>query len=60
LNIQQKEAELEYCEPFHYLDLASVENVLDRINQFADEIDVRFKPASILSDIAKSGKYFYK
>jgi len=45
--------------PFRYLDFAGMDNVVDRMNQFADEIDVRFKPAPLLVDMAKSGKKFY-
>ena len=45
--------------PFRYLDFAGMDNVVDRMNQFADEIDVRFKPAPLLVDMVKSGKKFY-
>ncbi len=45
--------------PFRYLDFAGIENVVDRMNYFADEIDLRFKPAPILVDMAKSNKTFY-
>jgi 3-hydroxyacyl-CoA dehydrogenase/enoyl-CoA hydratase/3-hydroxybutyryl-CoA epimerase len=45
--------------PFRYLDFAGIENVVDRMNYFADEIDIRFKPAPILIDMAKSNKTFY-
>lgn len=45
--------------PFRYMDFAGVVNVVDRMSQFADEIDVRFKPAPILIDMAKSTGRFY-
>lgn len=45
--------------PFRYVDYAGVENVVDRMHQFTDRFGVRFTPAPILVDMAKSGKTFY-
>ena len=45
--------------PFRYLDVAGTQNIVDTMNTFADEIDVRFKPAPILVDYAKTGTSFY-
>jgi 3-hydroxyacyl-CoA dehydrogenase/enoyl-CoA hydratase/3-hydroxybutyryl-CoA epimerase len=45
--------------PFRYVDYAGTENVVDRMHQFTDRFGVRFTPAPILVDMAKSGKTFY-
>lgn len=45
--------------PFRYLDFAGVQNVVDRMHQFTDRFGVRFTPAPILVDMAKSDSKFY-
>lgn len=45
--------------PFRYIDSLGAQQVVDILNDLADEHGARFEPAQILIDYAKSGKEFY-
>lgn len=45
--------------PFRYIDQQGVQNVVDRLEDFASKYGPRFKPAPILLDYAREGKKFY-
>jgi len=45
--------------PFRYVDTLGAQQVVDILNDLAATHGVRFKPAQILVDYAKSGKKFY-
>lgn len=45
--------------PFRYVDHIGAQLVVDKLNTFTEQFGPRFKPAIILSDLAKSGQRFY-
>lgn len=45
--------------PFRYIDYAGAQNLVDKLNEFAETFGPRFKPAQLLVDHAKSGALFY-
>jgi len=45
--------------PFRYCDQLGAQNVVDKMNKYADEVGDHFAPAQILVDLAKSGGKFH-
>lgn len=45
--------------PFRYVDHVGAQSVVDKLNAFTEQFGPRFKPAGILSDLAKLGQRFY-
>ena len=45
--------------PFRYVDKLGASVVLDRIRHYRDRFGLRFEPAPVLVDMAKSGKQFF-
>ena len=46
--------------PFRYVDTLGANVVLDRIRHYRDRFGIRFEPAPVLVEMAKSGKRFYQ
>jgi 3-hydroxyacyl-CoA dehydrogenase/enoyl-CoA hydratase/3-hydroxybutyryl-CoA epimerase len=46
--------------PFRYVDKLGARNVLDRIRHYRDRFGIRFDPAPVLVEMAKSGKRFFE
>ncbi|MBM4358315.1 MAG: fatty acid oxidation complex subunit alpha FadJ [Deltaproteobacteria bacterium] len=45
--------------PFRYVDKLGARNVLERIRHYRDRFGIRFEPAPVLVEQAKSGKQFF-
>jgi 3-hydroxyacyl-CoA dehydrogenase/enoyl-CoA hydratase/3-hydroxybutyryl-CoA epimerase len=45
--------------PFRYVDTVGAENVLKKIEGYAERLGKRWAPAPVLAEMAKSGKRFY-
>lgn len=45
--------------PFKYIDHLGVSVIVDRLRALEDKFGARFKPASILEKMAKSGEKFF-
>ena len=46
--------------PFRYVDKLGASAVLDRIRHYRDRFGIRFEPAPVLVEMAKSGKTFFE
>lgn len=46
--------------PFRYVDKLGASSVLDRIRHYRDRFGIRFEPAPVLVEMAKSGKRFFE
>ena len=45
--------------PFRYMDQLGIKKVVERLNYYADKLDKKYQPASILEEMAKESKTFY-